>query len=180
MILKISNIRKPETFEQLYQYNADYITINLNQKSPNYIGEIDPAILSVVPENVKRCGRFDTANTMQIISKAGRYNLDAVELEGNEATPTLCEQLAAEGIEVIKIIAQEQLHTIPKFEGLCNKYIFQNVPIKYLEIYKGSTPIMITITKNEFLKMSETPMWSENDQLFAKKLIVGYDINFNE
>lgn len=180
MILKISNVRNPETFEQLYRYKAHYITINLNQKSPNYIGEIDPAILSVLPCEVKRCGLFATANTMQIISKAGRYNLDAVELLSNVATPTLCEQLTAEGIEVIKIITQNQFHNIQKFEGLCNKYIFQNLLTEQIEAYKGATPALISVDKKQFDGIVENHESMENENSNLTKTIIGYDINFNE
>lgn len=180
MTLKISNIRNPETFEQLYRYKTEYVTINLNQKSHNYIGEVDPAILSVLPNEVKRCGLFATANTMQIISKAGRYNLDAVELQGNQITTTMCEQLTAEGIEVIKLISQEQIDTIQKFEGLCNKYVFNDLSLEQINTYSGSTPVMLTIGKNEFDLMCQEGKLEQNEKLFMEKSIIGYDINFNE
>ena len=180
MILKISNVRNPETFEQLYRYNPEYITINLDQSSPNYIGEIDSAILSVLPCGAKRCGLFASANTMQIISKAGRYNLDAVELISNTATPTLCEQLTAEGIEVIKTITDEQFHNIQKFEGLCNKYVFKDVLVEQIKAYKGHTPILMSVDKKQFDKVGKELEMCDLEKLFVGKPIIGYDINFNE
>ena len=173
MILKISNVRNPFTFEQLKTMEANYITINLDQLSGNYIGEIDPAILSVIPAQTMRCGRFATANTMQIISTAGKYNLDAVELFSDSATPKLCEQLSSEGIEVIRTFTPQQFHTIDKFEGLCNKFIFQTFIEEQIKIYNGNTPVLLSVSQIEANCI-------EDMGVLGEKTIVGYDINFNE
>ncbi|HKK42807.1 MAG TPA: phosphoribosylanthranilate isomerase, partial [Bacteroidales bacterium] len=75
--------------------------------SPRYVGD-DPesSLFRNVPGSLVKVGVFVDEAPENIIEKAKQYELDAVQLHGNES-PRVCRIIGAEGLEVIKAFGLE-------------------------------------------------------------------------
>lgn len=143
MLVKISNLRDPSDIDTIASLTPTYMGFNFCHLSPHYIGEIDASLFSNIPAKVRKTGRFENQHTLQIISLAGRYSLNTIQLDGNES-PSQCERLSAEGLEVIKTITEQQLDQTEQYEGVCNRFVFRvGSTDKISTLYHGKTPFLI-------------------------------------
>ncbi len=136
--LKICKVRDPQNIAELCTLRPKYIGFDFRPSSQHYIGEIDEALLSIVPESVRKVGVFDSDSALYISYIAGRFSLVGVQLEGN-VPPQTCEMLAAEGLEVIKVL--NSLDEVEKYEGVCNRFLVRNKGV--MDGYTGKTPLMV-------------------------------------
>jgi len=107
---------------------------------PDYLGFIfyDKSMRSfdgVIPElseNIKKVGVFVDAAINEIIEKVNSYNLQVVQLHGNES-PTFCKVLGAEltsvahQIEIIKVFSikdEFNFEILKPYEAVCHYYLF--------------------------------------------------------
>ncbi len=137
-MLKICKVRDPELMASLCTLSPDYLGFDFRSLSPFYLGEIDEALLSIIPPEIKKVGVFDNEDTLQITYLAGRFSLSGVQIEG-DVSPMLCEKLVGEGLEIIKVI--NRTSDIEKYEGVCNKFLIRDGEI--LAMCATQTPLIV-------------------------------------
>ncbi len=136
--IKICRVRDPQNIATLCELNPEYIGLDFRAYSPHYLGEIDEALLSIIPNNIRKIGLFGTEEALYITYIAGKFGLSGIQLEGEASTRT-CEILAAEGLEIIKTLSS--IEDIEKYEGICNKFLVRDRAI--LAAYNSRTPLFV-------------------------------------
>ena len=149
-------MRDPENIKAIAKTEPDYIGLIFYDKSPRYVGKLDPKVLDTLPEKTKRVGVFVNAGVQYIRKQAERYTLDMIQLHGEE-TPDFCEALRQE-YTVIKAFGIENPHDLDyalQYEGLCDYFLFDAKTPKrggagvqfdhsVLKKYTGSTPYFLS------------------------------------
>lgn len=138
--LKISGVRDPENIAQLSDRLLPlYFGFDFRRSSPRYMGEIDEALLSKIPHKTRKIGVFDDEDPLYMCYLTGKLGLNGVQINGNVPIQT-CEILAAEGLEVIKLI--NSVSDIDKYEGVCNCFLFLEREI--FENYVGNRKVIVS------------------------------------
>lgn len=150
MVLKICRLRDPEDIKAIIKFCPDMMGFDFCRTRVSYMGECDESILRDIPPTIRRIGVFGDDPPVVIASIAGRFMLNSVQLDGH-TTPSECEMLASEGLEVIKsiyIARQDDFEKTIQYEGVCDKFIFKlSTTLSYsiLDHYSGSTPFLLSI-----------------------------------
>jgi phosphoribosylanthranilate isomerase len=98
--LKICGMKYPDNIVEVSQLLPDYLGFIFYEKSSRFFdGEIPE-----IPKSIKKVGVFVDATLEEIISKIKKYDLNAVQLHGNE-TPEFCKNIKQENIEIIKVFS---------------------------------------------------------------------------
>lgn len=138
MLLKVCKVRDPEDIARLCELPVGYLGFDFRSTSPHYLGEVDESLLSTIPERIKKVGVFDNEEVLYITYIAGRFSLSGVQIEG-DVPPKTCEILAAEGLEIIKVI--HSLSEVVKYEGVCNKFLVRDAEL--LAKYNSKTALIV-------------------------------------
>lgn len=148
-MIKICSLRDPENLAAIAALGPAYMGFDFRSESRWYVGQVDETLLRPVGSGIRKVGVFGEDNTLSILSVAGRFSLNAVQIEGEKSSDAL-EILAAEGLEVIKVITLSSagaFYEAGRYEGVVNKFIFrvpspQQVPL--VGEYGGRTPFMVS------------------------------------
>ncbi len=129
MNIKVCGINSFKQLQQLDGLDVDFAGLNFYKESPRYIGDnINPEELVSADLDVKTIGIFVDADYDTIIEAVETYNLDIVQLHGEES-PELCEDLSEE-IEVIKVFAipadkdVDIDKLVAPYDAVCDYYLF--------------------------------------------------------
>lgn len=125
--IKICGMKYPENMEEIALLQPDYLGFIFYEKSPRYFE-------NSIPNNdksIKKVGVFVNASYEEIKEKVRQYQLDLVQLHGEE-TPELCHKIETELVKVIKALS------------LDNKFNFN-----ILELYKNSCSYFLFDTKGK-------------------------------
>lgn len=108
-------MKHPDNIKKVSALSPDYIGFIFYKKSPRYLTQIPENI----PEGIKKTGVFVNEEYDQILDKVGLFNLQAVQLHGEESVE-LCKNLKHQNLEVIKAfsidddIDFEKIHSYQK------------------------------------------------------------------
>lgn len=98
MKIKVCGMRESENISELMTLKPDYIGFIFYDKSKRFVADF-PQI--EIPSTTKKVGVFVNETIEEIGEKVQKYDLDFVQLHGNE-TPEFCEKLASKNIKIIK------------------------------------------------------------------------------
>jgi phosphoribosylanthranilate isomerase len=131
MNIKVCGITQLKQLQQLDGLDIDFAGLNFYQGSPRYVvNKISPKEIQEADFDIKKVGVFVDAAYDDIMKIIGEYNLDIVQLHGNE-TPDLCDELLSE-IEVIKsfrIGGEVNIdEMIEAYDDVCDYYLFDTAP----------------------------------------------------
>lgn len=143
----IENIRAVEAL------GVDWMGFIFYPLSKRYVGEQ----LTYLPKETKRVGVFVNEIFETVLETAKLYNLNSVQLHGNESA-NLCKKLLKQGIQVIKAFGITDYlpsEKIAEYEGCCDYYIFDTQTSEYggsgikydwdiLQHYQGNTPFLLS------------------------------------
>jgi phosphoribosylanthranilate isomerase len=102
MKIKVCGLRDAANLEQIAALNPDFVGFIFYEQSPRFVGEsLDEATVRALPRSIKKVGVFVNASPDYILRNVKRYDLQYVQLHGNE-TPDLCRSLQNRGINIIK------------------------------------------------------------------------------
>lgn len=128
MNIKVCGITQLKQLQQLDALEIDFAGLNFYKGSPRYIGDkILKEEMKEADFDIKKVGVFVNAPYDEIIKTIDDYNLDIVQLHGNETTE-LCSDLSDE-IEVIKVFridsAIDDIDTmVQDYDDVCDYYLF--------------------------------------------------------
>lgn len=101
--LKICGMKEIENIKEISTLNPDYLGFIFWEKSKRNM------TLDSIPElneTTKRVGVFVNASIQEIASKINQYQLDIIQLHGNESV-IFCKNVKKFGVEVIKVFSMD-------------------------------------------------------------------------
>ena len=119
--LKICGMKFPENILEISQLQPDFLGFIFYANSPRNFEKKIPEL----PEKIKKVGVFVNASFEEITSKIKFYNLDFIQLHGNEL-PEFCKNLQ-EKIPVIKAFSIDEnfdFETLKKYYESCTYFLF--------------------------------------------------------
>lgn len=122
MKLKICGMKHEENIKEIAQLQPDYMGFIFYEKSPRFFNGYIP----ILPQATQKIGVFVDAYLDDILSKVQRYNLQFVQLHGNE-TPEFCKVFQQTDIQVIKAFSIDDdfdFNTILPYEAVCDYFLF--------------------------------------------------------
>lgn len=102
MKVKVCGMRDKANIQQLGDLQPDYMGFIFYDKSPRYVDEdLDDELIKSLPKEIKKVGVFVNANPGYILDTVKKYDLQFVQLHGNEM-PDFCRSLRQKGLSIIK------------------------------------------------------------------------------
>ncbi len=115
-------MKYPKNILEVSQLLPDYIGFIFWKKSSRYFDSEIPKI----NKSIKKVGVFVDATLEEIISKIKKYNLNAIQLHGNESAE-FCKKLKQKNIEIIKVFSVNDdfnFSILEPFEKGCDYFLF--------------------------------------------------------
>ena len=157
MLVKVCGMREPENIEKVAQLGVDMMGFIFYPKSPRFVSQsVDR---TAADKNVCRVGVFVNESVELISDKIQLFDLNAVQLHGNESR-VLCEQLHEQNglLKVIKAISVSTAGDILKYKeyvGAVDYFLFdtkcktvggsgQQFDWLVLENYDGDVPFILS------------------------------------
>ena len=183
MKIKVCGLNNTANIGEVLSCEPDYIGFIFYRRSPRYIsGKVEPVFSQQITDKVKKVGVFVNESVNTIIDLALGYQLEMVQLHGNEDAD-VAGKLKSEGLEVIKAFSVGEnfsFRQLEAYEECCNYFLFDTAGeqrggtgIKFnwalLENYKGTTPF--------FLSGGIGPEDGNLIKRLDYKMLAGLDIN---
>ncbi|MCG2612438.1 phosphoribosylanthranilate isomerase [Flavobacterium sp. SM15] len=122
MKLKICGMKYLSNIQEIATLQPDYLGFIFYEKSPRFFsGE-----LPILPKSIQKVGVFVNAYLDDILDKIQRYNLQLVQLHGNES-PEFCKLFQHLNIKVIKVFSVDDtidFQSITPYETVCDYFLF--------------------------------------------------------
>ena len=153
MLVKVCGMREAENIHAIESLKIDFMGFIFYPKSPRYVKE-KPDYL---PVHCQRVGVFVNASKEEILNRAKDFDLDFVQLHGQES-PAQCTGLKAEGLQVIKAFPIGQDYDWKNtymYKGVADYFLFdtscpsyggsgKQFDWKILKDYSGDTPFLLS------------------------------------
>ena len=190
--IKVCGMKHPENMAALALLDPDYMGLIFYDKSPRFF----EADLEQKDLKMRKTGVFVDASEDFISEKVKRYNLNAVQLHGNES-PQFCLNLKKKfseenrKIELIKVFSikdEFNFNLLEPYEGLVDYFLFDTkgknkggngigFNWEVLKEYPSSTPFFLSggIGLEEVSTIKELQEFFENQN--KEELLYAVDIN---
>jgi phosphoribosylanthranilate isomerase len=99
MNLKVCGMRDPENIKEVASLRPHYFGFIFYRESPRFVG--DDFQMPSIDKEIKKVGVFVNATTDEIRAKVKAFNLDLVQLHGNESVEQ-CNELKSHNVLIIK------------------------------------------------------------------------------
>lgn len=153
MIVKVCGMREAENIHAIESLKIDFMGFIFYPKSPRYVKE-KPDYL---PVHCQRVGVFVNASKAEILNRTKDFDLDFVQLHGNES-PEQCAALKAEGLQVIKTFSIGHDYDWKNtyiYKGVADYFLFDTACPSYggsgrrfdwkiLKDYSDDTPFLLS------------------------------------
>jgi phosphoribosylanthranilate isomerase len=125
MKLKICGMKYPDNILEVGSLLPDYMGFIFWEKSARYFDGVIPEL----PKSIKKVGVFVNETVEVILAKAIQYDLQAIQLHGQESVE-FCADLKQEldsKIEIIKVFSVDDafdFEVLKPFEAVCDYFLF--------------------------------------------------------
>nr|WP_315233113.1 phosphoribosylanthranilate isomerase [uncultured Flavobacterium sp.] len=157
MKLKICGMKYPDNILEVGTLLPDYMGFIFWEKSARYFDGVIPGL----PKSIKKAGVFVNATQEEILEKITKYDLQAIQLHGQESVAfcqDLRENLKQAQIEIIKVFSVDDafdFEVLKPFEAVCDYFLFDtkgklpggngtSFDWKVLEKYPSSKPFFLS------------------------------------
>ena len=114
MKLKVCGLKNEHNITELMQLPIDYMGFIFYKKSPRFVGEsLSFDLVRTIPKRIKKTGVFVNESIYSIFNRIAHYDLDMVQLHGDE-TSELCAELKPH----VKVMKAFQIHDDFDFKRL--------------------------------------------------------------
>jgi phosphoribosylanthranilate isomerase len=123
--LKVCGMRDRDNIAEVLLLQPDYMGFIFFASSPRYVGD-DFGLPEDFPAHTKKVGVFVNASTDYILSRVREFDLNFVQLHGNEKA-VQCGTLRDSGVGVIKAISVEgsmDLQQTAQYNNLVDYFLF--------------------------------------------------------
>lgn len=127
--IKICGMKHPENILEIAALQPDYLGFIFYAQSPRYVDNEIPTI----DKSIQKVGIFVNATLEDILEKAYRYQLNLVQLHGDES-PELCLLLQQNKLKVIKSFNIDNtfnFNRLSKYTYCCNYFLFDTKGANY-------------------------------------------------
>ena len=156
MKLKICGMKYPDNILEVGSLLPDYMGFIFWDKSARYFDGVIPQL----PKSIKKVGVFVNETAEIILAKAQKYDLQAIQLHGQESVE-FCQDLKNKidnTLEVIKVFSVDgsfDFEVLKPFETVCDYFLFDTkgklpggngttFDWKVLEKYPSSKPFFLS------------------------------------
>ncbi|HEY0434717.1 MAG TPA: phosphoribosylanthranilate isomerase [Chitinophagaceae bacterium] len=128
MNIKVCGITQMQQLIELDEIGIDFAGLNFYERSPRFVqGKLNGSEVIVADLDIRKVGVFVNESESNILRTIEEFNLDAVQLHGDEK-PAFCRRLA-EKTEVIRTFRITSATTsledvIQPFDDACDYYLF--------------------------------------------------------
>ena len=150
-------MKYPDNINELISLPIDMMGLIFYEKSARYAGYLPANELRIVPPDIQIVGVFVNASGEDIFAKIREYNLQIVQLHGDES-PDFCREIKKSGIKAIKAFRIETAGDLEKcslYESSCDYFLFDTKTPQYggsgkkfdweiLSSYNGETPFILS------------------------------------
>lgn len=158
MKIKVCGMKHPENIESVGRLPLSFMGFIFYDKSPRYADVLDRNDLAVLSEDIKRVGVFVNADFEFIKEKAKKYNLDFLQLHGQESAH-YCQQITSElNIPIIKAFNVSDpldFDQTKAYEDVCEYFLFDTKTSQHggsglkfdwniLNNYRGQKPFFLS------------------------------------
>ncbi|MGL2964370.1 phosphoribosylanthranilate isomerase [Flavobacterium sp. RSB2_4_14] len=122
MKIKICGMKFPENIGEVAALQPDYLGFIFYGKSPRNFENSIP----ILDTSIQKVGVFVNATYEKIEEKVKQYNLDLVQLHGEE-TPELCAEIETNLVKVIKAFSvdnQFNYNNLSNYNNSCSYFLF--------------------------------------------------------
>ncbi len=151
MIVKVCGMRDAENIRQLEALGIDWMGMIFWPKSKRYVST-PPAYL---PQHVRKVGVFVDASLDAIRQYVEDYQLDIIQLHGQESPETLKALKPLKLIKAFNIATPEDLQKTVAYEGMADYFLFdtkgksvggngEKFDWSVLDSYQGETPFLLS------------------------------------
>lgn len=157
MRVKVCGMRDLQNIKELGKLPIDFMGMIFYPKSPRFVQDLSLDELNTsISGAIERVGVFVNADIDYIMEKINEFDLDVIQLHGNES-PEFCKKLN-ETMPIIKafsIYDASDLEQTKAYEGLWGYFLFdtktpqhggsgQKFDWKLLDSYKGNIPFYLS------------------------------------
>lgn len=153
MKVKVCGMKYEKNIQEVAQLKPDYMGFIFYEKSPRYFD----GYLPILPATTQKIGVFVDAYLDDILDKVRRYNLQYVQLHGNE-TPDFCRLFQQTEVKVIKVFSVGDtfdFEVLMPYENVCDYFLFDTkgsnhggngIPFNWqiLEKYPSAKPFFLS------------------------------------
>jgi phosphoribosylanthranilate isomerase len=159
MMIKVCGMREPQNIAHVAALTPMMMGFIFYDKSPRYVGNLDPEIVRSLPAYVTPVAIFVNKSVDNIVEICNRYGITTVQLHGNES-PQTCKALADKGFTVFKatsLTTKSDVARLKAYEGIVTLFVFDTkgtggakggTGMKWdwslLDNYKLSTPYLLS------------------------------------
>ncbi|WP_445717873.1 phosphoribosylanthranilate isomerase [Flavobacterium sp.] len=121
--LKICGMKYSENIKEIATLQPDYLGFIFWEKSSRLM---DVASIPEIPKSIKKVGVFVNSSIQEIISKVKQYELDVVQLHGNESA-FFCTEIKLLNVEIIKVFSigtNFDFSVLEKFLPMVDYFLF--------------------------------------------------------
>ncbi len=127
MKLKVCGMKYQDNMEQVAALQPDYLGFIFYEKSPRHFDTKIPEL----PDTIKKTGVFVNEDLNTVIENINKFNLQAVQLHGEES-PFYCNMLGTTKlletpVEIIKVFSVKDgfnFEVLKEYESVCDYYLF--------------------------------------------------------
>ena len=123
-------MKYPENIIEVGALLPDYMGFIFHKESPRYVvGKISKEELQTTDFDVKKVGVFVNQSQEEILEKVTKYNLQAVQLHGNESVE-FCSELKKQlpkKVQIIKAFSADNdfdFEVLKPYEAVCDYFLF--------------------------------------------------------
>ncbi len=178
MKIKVCGMKNPQNIEALGKLPIDFMGMIFYPKSPRFVGDLHPNKLPLSNE-INRVGVFVNADMEELITYAEKYQLDYIQLHGNESVEYVKElksRLDSKIIKAFNVANAADFEAVKQYENEVDFVLFDTKTEQHggsgkkfdwsiLSFYRGEIPFFlsggITLEDAEIIKQLNHP------QLFA-------------
>ena len=124
--IKVCGMRHSENIGTVADIGPDYMGFIFYNKSPRFINNLDVEILNQLSSKIHKVGVFVNEDPSRVLDIAGKYNLDLIQLHGDENVE-YCEKIRNAGFKVIKAISVKDPDDISSsrlYQGHIDYFLF--------------------------------------------------------
>jgi phosphoribosylanthranilate isomerase len=133
MKLKVCGLMNENNIKELIDLTIDYMGFIFYKKSPRFVAEdLSFDFVRTIPKQIKKIGVFVNENSYSIFSHIAHYNLDMVQLHGDE-TPEICAEFKSQ-VKVVKAFQMKDgfdFKSLEPYIPFVDYFLFDTATVNY-------------------------------------------------
>lgn len=133
MKLKVCGLKHQSNIEELMQLPIDYMGFIFYDKSPRFVDEkLSFDFMRSIPKQIKKVGVFVNESSYFICNKIAHYDLNMVQLHGDES-PEICKELKphVKVMKAFQINDDFDFNQLENYSSVVDYFLFDSPTVNY-------------------------------------------------